>query len=206
MFDRDAEALVREMEQGRREFDAWIENEMRYVRGCSDARKEQRQRHESEMANCQSQKEEIERQIQRAALEKKSKSENVRQLEEEQMRIKEEIAMIPKSIEYLEKLQFLLKTKAERLHNSNNDENSETNVRLRAFRALYGLTVERDGNTISFQFSSPEATVVIQEDTTHTFTIEKAPISVKRIQQSLMNDFNTDRNLLKLLTGIRSAL
>ena len=206
MFDRDAEALVREMEQGRREFDAWIENEMRYVRGCSDARKEQRQRHESEMANCQSQKEEIERQIQRAALEKKSKSENVRQLEEEQMRIKEEIAMIPKSIEYLEKLQFLLKTKAERLHNSNNDENSETNVRLRAFRALYGLTVERDGNRISFQFSSPEATVVIQEDTTHTFTIEKAPISVKRIQQSLMNDFNTDRNLLKLLTGIRSAL
>ena len=206
MFDRDAEALVREMEQGRREFDAWIENEMRYVRGCSDARKEQRQRHESEMANCQSQKEEIERQIQRAALEKKSKSENVRQLEEEQMRIKEEIAMIPKSIEYLEKLQFLLKTKAERLHNSSNDENSETNVRVRAFRALYGLTVERDGNRISFQFSSPEATVVIQEDTTHTFTIEKAPISVKRIQQSLMNDFNTDRNLLKLLTGIRSAL
>ena len=206
MFDRDAEVLVREMEQGRKEFDAWIENEMRYVRSCADARKEQRQRHESEMANCQSQKQEIERQIQKAALEKKSKSENVRQLEEEQMRIKEEIAMIPKSIEYLEKLQFLLKTKAERLQNSSDDENSETNVKLRAFSALYGLTVERDGNRTSFHFSSPEATIVIQEDTTHIFTIEKAPISVKRIQQSLMNDFNTDRNLLKLLTSIRSAL
>ena len=206
MLDRDVESLKREIETARNDFDRWIEHEMQSVRRLASERQEERTRQQAEVANCLQRKEAIERQIEQAAIEKKSRSESLKKQEAEQLRMKDEIAMIPQSVQYLEKLQFLLKTKQQRLENITTEMDGQKRQLLKAMEGLYGLEVVKEENKIIFHFTNTDSVVEIQEDSTHTFTINRTPLSVKRVQQGLMDEFNTDKNLFKLLLGIRNSI
>lgn len=204
-MSRDAAVLIEQIKTATATFDQWLDSEIQLIHDQSSAKKQVEMKRESEIAALQKDKQQIEAEIAESKRKQAAKNQALDEQARSQSILRTEILSIPKELDYLKKHLFLLQTKHDRLMNLEVSDDSTTVKELRAFESLYGFTVQQAGNKLTFTFDKANR-ITIEEDAQHVFAITYAPVSLRRVQSSLLEELNRTRNLYKFLLGVRAAL
>jgi hypothetical protein len=125
---------------------------------------------------------------------------------DEHRQIECELKTLPKDIRYLENLHYVLQLRRDRLSREAPAAQSDSAGELRAFESLYGLSVSQDGNKMTFEFMTPRASIVLQQDENQNYRIAKAPKAVAAQQAQLLVELNQKRDLLRFLAAVRRCI
>jgi hypothetical protein len=205
----DADSLTRELEASLRVFDKWAAEQFDVIRAFSQEEQEHRTSFRAAMQAMAAEQKQIQQRTSQAKRDSQKLVQQGKMQADEQCRIQRELAVIPKEIQYLENLQYVLQVRRDRLAGSEQitDSQQDANAReLRAFESIYGLSVSGDFNRITFNFKHPEAQIVLEEGENKNFRLINAPVSVGKIQATVIQELNAKRDLLRFLVSVRRCI
>jgi hypothetical protein len=203
-MDGDVGALIREMDISQRNFDQWADQEIELIHTMASVARESSHESHAALKALEEEAATIDHRLHQIKLENEVHMRANRVELEENSRIRDDLRANAKELKYLTDLHIVLQKKKERLAQSSQNLAEATD--LKTFEALYGLSVSRKNDCITFSFRYPEATVILQEDENRNWRFLSAPPEVTRLEKDLIPHFNQNGDLLGFLTGIRRAL
>jgi chromosome segregation ATPase len=200
----DVAALIREMDASQQAFDQWATREVDAINSMAKEKNEQLRDSQRELSSLEAEKLEIERRISQLKSKHHQREQESVAQQQEHVALRKDLEGEAKALKSLGDLCFLLQKKRDRVC-ALRDESAEIAL-LQAFETLYGLSVSRAEDSITFTFQSPEATVTIQEDENRNFRLAKAPVALTKVSKHMMSKFNENQDLLTFLSAVRQAL
>lgn len=203
------ENLLDEIEQSKRQFDQWFGMQRRAIEETKVRVQRLKSSHLQKDRENKEEQARIKSETGRIMEQTRARIEEGRRAQAEQQKIQDEMQQISSSIDLLQKKAILLRARRERIiaaKSKEDEENSEIESELKAFKALYGVSFDFGDSSLSINFAGTGARVVITVDSSGAYRISSAPAEVLERQSEIMSNFNQSESLYQLISRCRTLL
>lgn len=200
--------LMNQLDSKQRDFDQWMDKQMENLRLMKTQQLQLKNEHENQTNQMNQEKIDIKKNTEIAEADKQKYISKEKEIQAQQSQLMKEIDEIPKDFDYYKSQIYLLEMRAARLTNANiqqNEEMKKIKTALDAYEALFGVSIEIGKGTTTFNFSNPKCKVTISEMSNQYQFIE-IPKELSLYQRSIMEEFNSDKNLFNFISSIRSHI